>query len=261
MDTALLGATGIRVVRIALGTVKLGRNTGVKYPKGFELPTDEEVDRLLDGAVALGVDLLDTAPAYGSSEERLGRWLQQRSAAVRVCTKVGEDFDGERSHHDWSAGGIERSVMRSRERLGRECLDLVLLHSDGSDLEILRDTPAVATLRRLQRRGLVRAIGISAKTAAGIAEAARTLDVVMAPVSLAQPELEGALAAAHARGAGILAIKALGSGHLEPGDALRHVLALPFVDAIVLGTLTLDHLAFAVAAADAAGRDRASGEP
>jgi aryl-alcohol dehydrogenase-like predicted oxidoreductase len=44
----------------------------VKYPKGFELPSDDDVRSLLDTARDLGVNLLDTAPAYGTSEQRLG---------------------------------------------------------------------------------------------------------------------------------------------------------------------------------------------
>ena len=68
----MLGNTGIEVSIISLGTVKFGRNQGVKYPKLFNLPTDAEIAALLHDAKQLGINLLDTAPAYGKSEERLG---------------------------------------------------------------------------------------------------------------------------------------------------------------------------------------------
>ena len=43
-----LGTTGMRVSCLGLGTVKFGRNQGVKYPEGFELPSDREITALLD---------------------------------------------------------------------------------------------------------------------------------------------------------------------------------------------------------------------
>ena len=57
------------VSALGLGTVKFGRNRGVKYPSddGFRLPSDREIETLLDTVLASGIDLLDTAPAYGSA--------------------------------------------------------------------------------------------------------------------------------------------------------------------------------------------------
>ena len=72
-----LGATGLRVSPLGLGTVKFGRNRGVKYPRTFELPTDRAILNLLETAWESGINLLDTAPAYGASEERLGRLLKR----------------------------------------------------------------------------------------------------------------------------------------------------------------------------------------
>ena len=79
-----LGTTGLQVSAIGFGTVKLGRNQQVKYPSGFALPDDARVEALLQIARDAGVNLLDTAPAYGSSEERLGKLLQQRAGRTRT---------------------------------------------------------------------------------------------------------------------------------------------------------------------------------
>ena len=57
---------------------------------------------LLDRARALGINLLDTAPAYGTSEARLGKLLAGERADWILCTKVGESFDGRISTHDFS---------------------------------------------------------------------------------------------------------------------------------------------------------------
>ena len=59
---------------LGLGTVKFGRNQKIKYPT-FELPSDQAVCQLLDDAQNYGINLLDTAPAYGIAEERLGQLL------------------------------------------------------------------------------------------------------------------------------------------------------------------------------------------
>ena len=72
-----LGSTGLRVSPLGLGTVKLGRDQGVKYPNGFTIPDDAAARALLDQARALGINLIDTAPAYGVSEQRLGRGIRR----------------------------------------------------------------------------------------------------------------------------------------------------------------------------------------
>ncbi|CAM5400811.1 Aldo/keto reductase OS=Stutzerimonas stutzeri OX=316 GN=CXK95_05815 PE=4 SV=1 [Stutzerimonas stutzeri] len=71
-----LGSTGLTISPLGLGTVKLGRDQGVKYPSGFAIPDDAQARRLLALARELGIDLIDAAPAYGVGEERWARcWL------------------------------------------------------------------------------------------------------------------------------------------------------------------------------------------
>ena len=83
MVSRSLGQTGLIVSRIGLGTTKLGRNTDVKYPKAFALPSDKQVRELLDTALTSGVNLIDTAPAYGASEARLAAFVgSQRDRLV-----------------------------------------------------------------------------------------------------------------------------------------------------------------------------------
>ena len=109
--------TGCRISALGLGTVKFGRNEQVKYPKGFELPDDATIAALLAIAREHGVNLLDTAPAYGSSEERLGRLLVGQRQQWVICTKVGESFQDGRSSFDFSASAVEASIQRSLRRL------------------------------------------------------------------------------------------------------------------------------------------------
>ena len=121
-----LGRTGISVSRIGLGTTKLGRNSDVKYPQAFELPNDVAVRALIDATLEAGINLIDTAPAYGTSEERLGSFLETSRNRVILCTKCGENYEQARSTWDFSALGIERSLDRSSAPLkNRPCRDSV----------------------------------------------------------------------------------------------------------------------------------------
>ena len=245
-----LGRTGLIVRPIGLGTTKLGRNADVKYPKRFTLPSKEQVCDLLETTLRLGVNLIDTAPAYGESERRLGPFVATNRDRLVVCTKCGEQYGNGRSTYNFSAPGIVVSVEESLRRLKTDHIDILLLHSNGRDVEILTQTDAHEALQRLKKSGKTRAVGISAKTQAGILEACQTLDVVMAPFSQKDPSLAGALKKAHEAGLGILAIKGLFSGHLEARPAIEFVLRQPFIDTLILGTNDPAHLREAVSIAE-----------
>ena len=179
-----LGATGIRVSAIGLGTVKLGRNAGLSVAP-FELPTLRQARHLLQRAGALGINLLDTAPAYGESEARLGTLLHGVRERWVLCTKAGETFDGQRSRHDFNPAAIQASVEQSLRRLRTDYLDIVLIHSDGRDVEILSRSGALDALDALKRAGKIRATGFSHKTEAGGRLALASCDVLMSAVSRA----------------------------------------------------------------------------
>jgi len=246
-----LGRTGLVISPIGLGTTKLGRNTDVKYPERFALPADEAVRDLLETSLALGINLIDTAPAYGESERRLGNFVESHRDRIVLCTKCGEQYSGGISTYDFSAGAIVASAEESLRRLRTDHVDILLLHSNGRDIEILTQTDALEGLGRLKKAGKTRAVGISAKTEAGIARACETLDVVMAPFSEKETSLADALKNAHDRGLGVLAIKGLYSGHLEARRAIEFVLKQPFIDALILGTINQAHLKEAVKVAQA----------
>jgi aryl-alcohol dehydrogenase-like predicted oxidoreductase len=236
-----LGRTGFSVSPIGFGGFKIGRNQKAKYPAAYELPSEEAVGQLLNGLLDLGVNYIDTAPAYGLSEERIGRLLQARRRDFVLCTKVGETFSDGHSQYDFTAGGLTASVMRSLERLHAEVIDVLLLHSDGRDLWIQNETDAVSILCDLKRRGLVRAIGLSGKTVEGARRALEWADVLMVEYHLEDRSHEGLIVEAADRGIGIVVKKGLASGHLAPRDAIAFVLANPHVSTLIVGGLSLAH--------------------
>lgn len=250
MDLRPLPGTPLRVSPLGLGTVKLGRDRGVKYPQPVRIPGDDEALALLRLARDLGINLIDTAPAYGTSEERLGRLLRGWRDEWVIVTKAGEEFDGRASHFDFSPRAIRASVERSLTRLHTDRLDVVLLHSAGDDAALFVPGGALDALRDLQREGKVLAVGASTKTPAGGVRAAELGDVVMLALNAAAPDDRPAIAAAHARGAGVLIKKGLASGHAVSGaagpraldDAMRLVLTEPGVTSVIVGTTNPAHL-------------------
>ncbi|MFD2643828.1 aldo/keto reductase [Pseudomonas japonica] len=249
-----LGSTGLVVSPLGLGTVKLGRDQGVKYPNGFTIPDDQAARLLLAQARELGINLIDTAPAYGRSEERLGPLLRGQRDQWVIVSKVGEEFDDGQSRFDFSAAHTRASVERSLKRLETECIDLVLVHSNGDDLRILEQEEVYRTLALLKQEGKIRGFGFSGKTAEGGLKALEQGDCAMVTYNLNEQAERPVLDYAAAHGKAILVKKALASGHvcLSPGvdpvkASFELLFAHPGVSSAIVGTINPLHLAHNVA--------------
>lgn len=240
-----LGDTGMLVSRLGLGTVKFGRNQGVKYPHAFELPDDKAAVNLLALAKDLGINLLDTAPAYGSSEQRLGQLLPKVGAREDwvIVTKVGEEFDNGESSYNYRPEHVRRSIERSCQRLGTDWLDVVLVHSDGQDVAIIEQYDVFNVLAELKRQGLIRAYGMSTKTIEGGQLTLAHADVLMLTYHRDYLDEKCLIEEGQQKNKGIFIKKALASGHLEkPEEALAFVLQEPGVSSIIMGTINPQHL-------------------
>jgi aryl-alcohol dehydrogenase-like predicted oxidoreductase len=244
-----LGNAGPPLSPIGFGAFKIGRNQKTKYGQPYELPSEAEVSRLLNGLLDLGITYFDTAPAYGLSEERLGTAIAHRRREFTLSTKVGETFEQGQSSYDFSAKAIAASVARSLQRLNSEFIDAVFLHSPGDDLAILEQTDAVPALIRLRESGAVKAIGLSAKTPQGAHAALEWADCLMVEYHLQDRSHESVISAAAARGVGVVVKKGLSAGHLPADDAIRFVLANHAVSTMVVGSLSLEHMRANLAAA------------
>lgn len=246
-----LGKTGLFLSALGLGTVKFGRNQGVKYPSAFDLPEEKDLTNLLDLAKDLGVNTLDTAPAYGLSEERLGRLLAGQRQDWIIIGKAGEDFKNGHSSFDFTPDALRASLHRSLQRLKTDYLDIFLIHSDGNDLSNLNDD-VINTLIGLKDKGLVRAVGASTKTVEGGLRSVEYLDTVMACYNPHHIEEKPVLDRAHALNKGVLLKKVLSSGHdMDVKSALRFCFAEPSVTSAIIGTITPQNLRANAAAANA----------
>lgn len=242
-----LGSTGLEVSILGLGTVKLGRDQGVKYPTGFTIPDDRAALELLSVAQNLGINLLDTAPAYGNSEARLGQLLKGQRHDWLICSKVGEEFDKGQSSFDFSPHHTRYSIERSLQRLDTDHIDIVMVHSDGNDADIILNRGTLETLSELKQEGKLRAFGMSTKTIAGGLLAAQKSDCVMVTWNLAQQDEVPVIDYCQSHHKGVLIKKALASGHIpttgDPvGESFRMIFAHPGVSSAIVGTISLQHL-------------------
>lgn len=255
MQKRRLGSTQIDVSVMGLGTVKLGRNQGVNYPHPFELPSDVELDALLSEAAQLGINLLDTAPAYGSSEDRLGKWLRSRRHQWVISSKVGETFENGVSRFDFSPDAVRVSVDNSLRRLQTDYLDIVFVHSNGEDERIIREDQVFETLAELKYNGKIRAYGMSTKTIAGGLLTVALSDAAMVTFHPAYTLEREVIVCAHEKQKGIFIKKALAGGHLQQlsgadpvKESLQFILAEPGVTSVIIGTVNPAHLQEAAAA-------------
>ena len=248
MQKRRLGAD-IDVSVLGLGTVKFGRNEGLKYPDKFALPSDTDILHLLNTAKELGINLLDTAPAYGTSEERLGHLLQGKRKDWVISTKVGEEFINGESHFDFTSSSVIKTIERSLQRLKTDYLDCVLVHSNGDDVRIIQEENIFAVLADLKQAGKIRSFGMSTKTIAGGLLAVEYSDAVMVTLNPAYTEERDVITAAHKKQKAVFIKKAFASGHLHAlpssdpiTSAFQCVFAEPGVTSVIIGTINPEHL-------------------
>lgn len=174
-----LGRTAVEVTVLGLGAAALGNL--------YAPVSESDADATVRAALLAGVRYFDTAPyyGYGLSESRLGRALATAREEVVVSSKVGrlliprlgaarsdqgfidaEPFD---PVFDYSYDGILRSVEASLVRLGRNHLDVALVHDIGARTHGTEAHPRLLrelveggfrALEELRRSGRVRAIGV-----------------------------------------------------------------------------------------------------
>lgn len=157
-----LGKTGLVVSELALGTWGI---SGDAYGKVDEA----DAVRVLERAVDMGFDLIDTADAYGGGkmEVLVGRVLAKHPD-LTVVTKIGIDRTTDPARKCFEAQYLKDAVERSLKRLGTSAIPVLLLHHPTP--ETLHNGEAVDTMTALVKDGKVRHWGI----AAGDEDVART---------------------------------------------------------------------------------------
>jgi aryl-alcohol dehydrogenase-like predicted oxidoreductase len=182
----------------------------------------EEATRLIADCLDLGLNLIDTAAAYGSSEEFLGEALRGQRHRVFLATKFGETWStDEGSKYDYSPTGIRRSIENSLRKLQTDYVDLLQVHS--AKREMLERGEVLETMMDLRAEGKARFLGFSADVeTARLGLAQGGWDVVQIPYSILSPEAQDNLfEEAGNAGVGILLMRSLAGGKLTA--KFRHI--------------------------------------
>jgi len=150
MEYRQLGKSGVRVSAIGLGTNRFGT----------EAVPQQAVNNMLDAALDLGINFLDTADVYtgGQSETSLGVALKGRWQRVVLATKVFHPMGDGQNDRGSSRYHIQNGVEASLKRLQSDHIDLYYLHRWDEA------TPIEESLRALDdlvRSGKVRYLGAS----------------------------------------------------------------------------------------------------
>ncbi|MBR2694777.1 MAG: aldo/keto reductase [Thermoguttaceae bacterium] len=152
--------------KMMLGTVQFGLNYGIANKEGQ--PSLEKVKGILRSAAEFGVNTLDTAAAYGTSEEVLGQALEESGLAERfqIITKIPV-FPAEMSEKDAELL-IRESLDRSLERLRRSKLRAVLIHNE-------QNLSHFSVLERVCAEGYADGAGVSLDSHRSLAEFRETV--------------------------------------------------------------------------------------
>ncbi len=255
--------------QIALGLAALGRPGYLNVGHGDDLGADVSVEALrarsfdvLDAAWEAGVRWFDAARSYGRAEEFLGAWLGERGIApddVTVSSKWGYAYtagwqvDADPPEvKELTLAQFRRQWDESRALLG-EHIDLYQIHSATIDSGVFDDGPLLAALGELRDGGVEVGLSTSGADQAAAIDRARELDVftsVQSTWNLIERSAGEALERAHASGMRVMIKEALANGRLtargdtafDDAQALAGVLARPWVDVVLSGAATVEHL-------------------
>ncbi len=225
-----LGKSGIEVSELCFGTLILGRLQADLSPK--------EGAKAVRRALEIGVNFIDTAKGYKTYEHvSLGaKGFRDVIIASKSPVKTAED--------------MRADVEACLRALGRETVDIFLLHLVKDDVDIREREGALDTLVRLREAGMIRSIGLSAHGPKGVLAAFEYDEIeILLPVLNRKglgiiggslEEMLDAIRRARSRGIGLYDMKPLAGGHLIddiPG-AIGYIRDLGMFQSVAVGLKT-----------------------
>jgi aryl-alcohol dehydrogenase-like predicted oxidoreductase len=233
----LLGNTGLAVSPLALGTVALGLDYGIREA-GDGKPARHDAITLIHAACDAGINLFDTAPAYGVAESVLGEAL----AAYPDCHIATKVILPPQAATDTALRqSVLHSIDQSRSALGRDCLTILQVHN------LLEQQAAQPALRDVlldaRSSGRVAFLGASVYTEqeALAAIASGWVDVLQVAFNLLDQRMaQRVFAAAEEKGVGILSRSAFLKGALTPRARMLPAALSPLRHAVEKLTVQMD---------------------
>ncbi len=217
MAIKTLGRTGIEVTQLGYGAMEV---RGQRIWEGRPC-TKEQARTILTGVLDAGINLIDTANDYGTSELFIGEFLADRREEFFLATKCGCHMqyagDHDETLHVWTRDNIMRNISDSLLKMRTDYIDILQLHNP--DVKTCKRAKLVNILLELKKSGAIRFIGCSSTSSYlrkyidwGL------FDVFQIPYSALQRQHENLISDAGRSGAGVI-IRG-GVAHGEPGSGL-----------------------------------------
>jgi aryl-alcohol dehydrogenase-like predicted oxidoreductase len=230
------------VIELGLGLLSIGRPWGHRREPP---PAEDDALALLETAVSLGIQVFDTAPAYGTSEAILGRFLARIGPArdtLFISTKMGESWDAasDTSSVDHGYRSLRASIDASLDRLGH--IDLLQLHK--SNAQTVRSPDVERAVEYARNRG-IRHFGASVSDLAAAEAASRTswCSYLQFPFNRTNTALADIFPLARDAGIKLLINRPLAMGAIAAhADAFAFVRDQDFSGVVLTGTKSIAHL-------------------
>ena len=232
-DEVVLGHTGIRTSRLAMGTGTIGFGGGSNQTR---LGTSPLTNLFLNGYHENGLRFFDSADSYGSHPYVAAALKQLPRDKVTILTKTDTR----------DAAGVRADLDRFRKELGVDHIDVVLIHCVTAGDWTTRYRGAMDVLSEAKQKGIIRAHGVSCHSIEALRAAAASswvdIDLVrLNPIGShmdADPDtVISVIKQMRAQGKGIVGMKILGQGDLRdrPAEAIRYALGTGVLDAFTIG--------------------------
>lgn len=232
-DEIVLGRTGIRTSRLAMGTGTMGFGGSSDQVRTGKAAF---VNMLLNGYHQNGLRFFDTADAYGSHPYVAAAVKQLPRDKVTILTKTDSR----------DADGVRADIERFRRELGVDYIDILLIHAITRSDWTTAYRPIMDVLSEAKEKGIIRAHGCSCHSIGALRAAAESpwveVDLVrLNPIGAycdAKPDaVQEVIRQMRAKGTGIVGMKILGQGKLvdRPAQAVRWALGTGVLDAFTIG--------------------------
>jgi aryl-alcohol dehydrogenase-like predicted oxidoreductase len=156
-----LGRTGLQVSAISLGTVELGMDYGISGTGDHRRPNETEAAMLLNRALDMGVNFIDTARGYGESETVIGRAIGHRRREMVLATKLSVPAHASPSEEEALAA---QSIDHSLRTLQTDFIDVLYIHSAA--LDVIERNNVFEAIKTAQHAGKIGFIAASTYGAA-----------------------------------------------------------------------------------------------
>lgn len=271
----VLGRTGLLVTRLGFGAMEL---RGQRVWNGRAV-TDAQAEAILNAVLDEGLNFIDTSPDYGLSEEFIGKYISSRRSEYVLATKCGctlvDAGDHDETPHVWTRDNLLRNIEESLKRLRTDYVDILQLHNPA--VEVVEENRLVDALIEIKNTGQAKFIAVStALPQLPVYLEWGVFDTFQVPYSALERTHEDWIAKISSSGAGTIIRGGLAKGAvISGGDSgyqsklwhtarldeildgmsrsefmLRFTLSHPYIDTVIAGTLSIEHLRENIASAE-----------